>query len=153
MSGASAQTVQDSRTSQYVQLPSGHAPPNIGGGGCGPQKTNGTGDITAKACISYAYPYLLPDGYAWFNKLSGHGNVDSCRFRLQLWHEGTLIDQIDYNCSPDAAVNRQNVHYGPLPVFATAGVDYYTVVQVRLQYSDGYTTYCYPDPSPPQEIS
>jgi hypothetical protein len=24
---------------------------------------------------------------------------------------------------------------------------------VRLQYSDGYTTYCYPDPSPPQEIS
>jgi hypothetical protein len=126
--------------------------PQATGGGCSSVSANGTGDIAAKSCISYAYSYLQPDGYAWFYPLSGsnqHGGPSSCRFRLQVYEGTSFLEQIDYNCAVDAASYNQYVHYGPLSIFATApGVSYYSIVQVRIQYADGYTTYCYPNASP-----
>jgi len=122
------------------------------GGGCSSISTNGTGDISASSCISYASPYLQPDGYASFYKLSGsnqHGGPSSCRFRLQVYEGTSFLAQADYNCAVAAASYQQNAHYGPLSVFATAaGVSYYSIAQVRVQYADGFTTNCYTNASP-----
>lgn len=152
VSGASAQTIQASQTSQYAQLPSGHASPDASGGGCGSWHTNGTGDITAKACISYAYPYLQPDGYASFKKLSNHGNIQNCRFRLTVYENGSFYTRIDYNCTVAAAQNQQNAHFGPLSIFVTGSSSWYSTVQVTLDYQDGFITNCYPPRSPTQYI-
>lgn len=149
--GASAHTMQQaSQTSQHVQFSSHHGTPNVDGGGCN-DKTNGVGDIRASACISYSYPYLLPDGYATFHPASGHGGVDSCRFRLQIWHGTSLLDQEDFNCAYPASKGIE-VHYGPLSIYATAGDNYYTVVQINLKYADGYATLLVVQ-SPNQNIS
>lgn len=148
---ASAHTTSSPTVTYRSEQPVGTRP-DATGGGCSSVKPNGTGDIKAKACISYTYPYLLPDGYAWFNRLSGsnqHGGPSSCRFRLQVYEGTNFLEQIDYNYAVDAAQYHQNVHYGPLPVYATlSGITYYSIVQVRIQYADGYTTYCYPNASP-----
>lgn len=152
VSGASAHTKLAPQTNQRAQHSPGGATPNATGGGCSSWNTNGTGDITAKACISYAYPYLEPDGYASFHLLNGsnqHGGPSSCRFRLQVYEGTSFLEQADYNCAVAAATHQQDAHYGPLSIYATGGgVTYYSIVQVRVQYADGYTTYCYPNASP-----
>jgi hypothetical protein len=157
VSGASAHTIQASQTNQRTRLSSGHVTPNdVSGGGCSSWNTNGTGNISAKACISYAYPYLQPDGYASFHKLSGsnqHGGIKSCRFRLKVYEGTSLLEQIDYDCLDAAKAYQQNAHFGPLSIFATGeGVAYSSAVQVNVGYNDGYGTVLYSYSSPEQFI-
>lgn len=149
-STASAHPVSTSQTHRQAQA---HGEtPNASGGGCGSAKTNGTGDIRASACISYAYPYLQPDGYASFHKLSNRGNIQSCRFRLTVYENGSYYTRVDYNCSVAAAQNQQDAHYGPLSIFVTGSSSWYSTVQVTLEYQDGFITSCFPPQSPTENI-
>ena len=149
-SAASAHAVSTSQTHRQAQVHK--VTPNASGGGCGSAVLNGTHDIRANACISYAYPYLQPDGYASFQKLGTHGNIQNCRFRLSVYENNSFYERVDYNCSVAAAINQQDAHYGPLSIFVTGSSSWYSTVQVTLEYQDGFITNCYPPQSPTQNI-
>jgi hypothetical protein len=107
--------------------------PAASGGGCDVWRSSG--DISAKACISFNYyDGYLPDGYVSFNPTS---TVSSCQVSVILYDTNNkYLSGQSWDCTSAANQKAQYKHYGPVVNAFVSTNSAYAEVFVGMTYAN-----------------